>query len=41
MLNEIIFLLTLQYYRHKDYNHKFRSKPEVQYFLDTGKVIIP
>uniref|UniRef100_A0A0D3H4Q8 MBD domain-containing protein n=1 Tax=Oryza barthii TaxID=65489 RepID=A0A0D3H4Q8_9ORYZ len=25
------------YYRHKDYNHKFRSKPEVQYFLDTGK----
>uniref|UniRef100_A0A0E0QP85 MBD domain-containing protein n=1 Tax=Oryza rufipogon TaxID=4529 RepID=A0A0E0QP85_ORYRU len=26
-----------QYYRHKDYNHKFRSKPEVQYFLDTGK----
>ncbi|EEE69367.1 hypothetical protein OsJ_28704 [Oryza sativa Japonica Group] len=26
-----------KYYRHKDYNHKFRSKPEVQYFLDTGK----
>uniref|UniRef100_A0A0D3H4R0 MBD domain-containing protein n=1 Tax=Oryza barthii TaxID=65489 RepID=A0A0D3H4R0_9ORYZ len=24
----------------KDYNHKFRSKPEVEYFLDTGKVII-
>uniref|UniRef100_A0A0E0LZD8 MBD domain-containing protein n=1 Tax=Oryza punctata TaxID=4537 RepID=A0A0E0LZD8_ORYPU len=29
-----------KYYRHKDYNHKFRSKREVQYFLDTGKVIV-
>ncbi|BAT07283.1 Os09g0289300 [Oryza sativa Japonica Group] len=29
-----------KYYRHKDYNHKFRSKPEVKSFLDTGKVII-
>uniref|UniRef100_A0A0E0EQC2 MBD domain-containing protein n=1 Tax=Oryza meridionalis TaxID=40149 RepID=A0A0E0EQC2_9ORYZ len=27
-----------KHYRHKDYNHKFRSKPEVQYFLDTGKL---
>uniref|UniRef100_A0A0E0FUL3 MBD domain-containing protein n=1 Tax=Oryza nivara TaxID=4536 RepID=A0A0E0FUL3_ORYNI len=26
-----------KYYRHKDYNHKFRSKPEVEYFLNTGK----
>ncbi|KAL5201849.1 hypothetical protein ABZP36_036203 [Zizania latifolia] len=25
-----------KYYRHKDYDHVFRSKPEVKLFLDTG-----
>ena len=29
---------SIQYYTHKDYAHTFRSKKEVQHFLDTGEV---
>ncbi|KAF0903051.1 hypothetical protein E2562_024042, partial [Oryza meyeriana var. granulata] len=29
-----------KYYHHKDYNYTFRSRPEVQFFLDSGMVIV-
>jgi hypothetical protein len=33
-----LFFSFIQYYTHRDYAHTFRSKKEVQHFLDTGEV---